>query len=71
MLSFADIQPPILQRDPTVICGMDVNAVVEEKRRVRSDVKAMDGSGELDPWTAWAYKPRTVTLLLLGACLLM
>lgn len=26
---------------------------------------------ELDPWTAWAYKPRTITLLLIGACLLM
>lgn len=26
---------------------------------------------EVDPWTAWAYKPRTITLLLLGACLLM
>ena len=26
---------------------------------------------ELDPWTAWAYKPRTVTLLLIGACFLM
>lgn len=26
---------------------------------------------ELDPWTAWAYKPRTITLLLVGACFLM
>ena len=26
---------------------------------------------ELDPWTAWAYKPRTITLLLIGACFLM
>lgn len=26
---------------------------------------------ELDPWTAWAYKPRTITLLLIGACLLI
>ncbi|KAI5066816.1 hypothetical protein GOP47_0017344 [Adiantum capillus-veneris] len=26
---------------------------------------------DLDPWTAWAYRPRTLTLLLLGACLLV
>ena len=26
---------------------------------------------ELDPWTAWAYKPRTLTLLFVGACFLM
>ncbi|XP_038892335.1 CDP-diacylglycerol--serine O-phosphatidyltransferase 1-like isoform X1 [Benincasa hispida] len=26
---------------------------------------------DLDPWTAWAYRPRTVTLLLLGACFLI
>ncbi|GAB2296998.1 heat shock protein Pss1 [Dionaea muscipula] len=26
---------------------------------------------ELDPWTSWAYKPRTVTLLLIGACFLI
>lgn len=26
---------------------------------------------DLDPWTAWAYKPRTISLLLIGACFLM
>lgn len=26
---------------------------------------------EFDPWTAWAYKPRTITLLLIGACFLI
>ncbi|MCO5588877.1 hypothetical protein L7F22_042838 [Adiantum nelumboides] len=26
---------------------------------------------DLDPWTAWAYRPRTLTFLLLGACLLV
>ncbi|KAK9699442.1 hypothetical protein RND81_08G173600 [Saponaria officinalis] len=26
---------------------------------------------ELDPWTAWAYKPRTITLLLIGVCFLI
>lgn len=26
---------------------------------------------ELDPWTAWAYKPRTITLLFIGSCFLM
>ncbi|KAG8639170.1 CDP-diacylglycerol--serine O-phosphatidyltransferase 1 isoform X2 [Manihot esculenta] len=27
--------------------------------------------GDVDPWTAWAYKPRTISLLLIGACLLI
>lgn len=26
---------------------------------------------DLDPWTAWAYKPRTISMLLVGACFLM
>ncbi|KAJ0038679.1 hypothetical protein Pint_22167 [Pistacia integerrima] len=26
---------------------------------------------ELDPWTAWAYKPRTISFLLIGACFLI
>ncbi|KAK4763468.1 hypothetical protein SAY87_012906 [Trapa incisa] len=26
---------------------------------------------DLDPWTAWAYKPRTITFLLIGACFLI
>ncbi|RAL40221.1 unnamed protein product [Cuscuta campestris] len=26
---------------------------------------------ELDPWTAWAYKPHTITLLFIGACFLI
>lgn len=35
------------------------------------DVNSLDVEEELDPWTAWAYKPRTITLLLIGACFLM
>lgn len=35
------------------------------------DVNTSDIEDELDPWTAWAYRPRTITLLLIGACLLM
>jgi phosphatidylserine synthase 2 len=36
----------------------------------------MNGGGgdvetDLDPWTAWAYKPRTISLLLIGACFLI
>lgn len=35
------------------------------------DVNTLYVEDELDPWTAWAYKPRTITLLLIGACFLM
>ncbi|KAL0538713.1 hypothetical protein IC582_022868 [Cucumis melo] len=31
----------------------------------------LSNAEDLDPWTAWAYKPRTVSLLLLGACFLI
>jgi phosphatidylserine synthase 2 len=26
---------------------------------------------EYDPWTAWLYKPHTISVLVVGACLLM
>ncbi|KAL6848631.1 hypothetical protein ACP4OV_021214 [Aristida adscensionis] len=34
---------------------------------------ATDGGGaeEYDPWTAWLYKPHTISVLLVGACLLI
>uniref|UniRef100_A0A804UCB8 CDP-diacylglycerol--serine O-phosphatidyltransferase n=2 Tax=Zea mays TaxID=4577 RepID=A0A804UCB8_MAIZE len=32
---------------------------------------ATDGGEEYDPWTAWLYKPRTISVLLVGACLLI
>ncbi|KAL7001071.1 heat shock protein Pss1 [Sarracenia purpurea var. burkii] len=35
------------------------------------DVGMLAAADELDPWTAWAYKPRTISLLLLGACFLI
>ncbi|EYU40802.1 hypothetical protein MIMGU_mgv1a007963mg [Erythranthe guttata] len=35
------------------------------------DVSISNIEDELDPWTAWAYKPRTITLLLIGACFLV
>ncbi|GAA0142327.1 hypothetical protein Leryth_024554 [Lithospermum erythrorhizon] len=35
------------------------------------DVSSVNMDDELDPWTAWAYKPRTITLLFIGACFLI
>lgn len=35
------------------------------------DVSTSLVEDDLDPWTAWAYRPRTISLLLVGACLLM
>jgi phosphatidylserine synthase 2 len=34
-------------------------------------VKPVSNFGEVDPWTAWAYRPRTISLLLMGTCFLM
>ncbi|XP_031114265.1 CDP-diacylglycerol--serine O-phosphatidyltransferase 1-like [Ipomoea triloba] len=35
------------------------------------EVNSTSSVDELDPWTAWLYKPRTVTLLFIGACFLI
>ncbi|XP_071928738.1 CDP-diacylglycerol--serine O-phosphatidyltransferase 1 isoform X5 [Coffea arabica] len=35
------------------------------------NVNISSADDELDPWTAWAYKPRTLTLLFVGACFLI
>ncbi|GFZ15949.1 phosphatidyl serine synthase family protein [Actinidia rufa] len=35
------------------------------------DTSSLASADELDPWTAWAYKPRTISLLLVGACFLI
>ncbi|KAG6396604.1 hypothetical protein SASPL_142757 [Salvia splendens] len=35
------------------------------------DLSTSSSEDEHDPWTAWAYKPRTITLLLIGACFLV
>jgi hypothetical protein len=45
----------------------------EGKTLVREDSesKAWSIVRDLDPWTAWLYKPRTITVLLVGACLLV
>uniref|UniRef100_A0A0E0L5H0 CDP-diacylglycerol--serine O-phosphatidyltransferase n=1 Tax=Oryza punctata TaxID=4537 RepID=A0A0E0L5H0_ORYPU len=41
----------------------------EERRLVAA---AEDGGAEeYDPWTAWLYKPHTISVLLVGACLLI
>ncbi|XP_071693264.1 CDP-diacylglycerol--serine O-phosphatidyltransferase 1-like isoform X2 [Rutidosis leptorrhynchoides] len=42
------------------------------KRERRKDYLVQQSSDdELDPWTAWAYKPRTITLLFIGSCILI
>ena len=39
--------------------------------REDSESKAWSIMRDLDPWTAWLYKPHTVTVLIIGACLLV
>ncbi|XP_062075319.1 uncharacterized protein LOC133779364 [Humulus lupulus] len=39
--------------------------------RENGDVNHFSAIDDLDPWTAWAYKPRTILMLLIGACFLM
>ncbi|URE42833.1 phosphatidylserine synthase, partial [Musa troglodytarum] len=55
---------------------MEANGLVKITRRnhmAQGDIDARSKSdfGELDPWTAWAYKPRTISLLLIGTCILV
>jgi phosphatidylserine synthase 2 len=39
--------------------------------RACNGVRPVNNFGDVDPWTAWAYKPRTISLLLMGTCRLM
>jgi phosphatidylserine synthase 2 len=43
----------------------------EERRPPATDNSGGGGGEEYDPWTAWLYKPHTISVLLVGACLLM
>eukprot|EP01018_Ginkgo_biloba_P010940 Gb_17542 [translate_table: standard] len=43
----------------------------EQKDRGNDDSRLHTITEELDPWTAWAYRPHTISLLLVGACLLI
>ncbi|RWW89518.1 hypothetical protein BHE74_00001536 [Ensete ventricosum] len=51
--------------------GLDRTTRRDSIAREDSDAESLNGFGEFDPWTAWAYKPRTISLLLIGACLLV
>ncbi|XP_064990959.1 CDP-diacylglycerol--serine O-phosphatidyltransferase 1-like isoform X2 [Musa acuminata AAA Group] len=51
--------------------GLDRTTRRDNIAREDSDAESLNGFGEFDPWTAWAYKPRTISLLLIGACLLV
>jgi phosphatidylserine synthase 2 len=43
----------------------------EERRPPATNSYGGGGGEEYDPWTAWLYKPHTISVLLVGACLLM
>jgi phosphatidylserine synthase 2 len=43
----------------------------EERRPPATNSSGGGGGEEYDPWTAWLYKPHTISVLLVGACLLM
>ncbi|CAL9114144.1 unnamed protein product [Musa textilis] len=51
--------------------GLDRTTRRDYIAREDNDAESLNGFGEFDPWTAWAYKPRTISLLLIGACLLV
>lgn len=45
---------------------MEAAAAARQRARPRTPP-----AEEYDPWTAWLYKPRTISVLLVGACLLI
>uniref|UniRef100_A0A0E0MQN4 CDP-diacylglycerol--serine O-phosphatidyltransferase n=2 Tax=Oryza rufipogon TaxID=4529 RepID=A0A0E0MQN4_ORYRU len=57
------------------IITMEVNGHHKPRReyngRECNGVQSVNNFGDIDPWTAWAYKPRTVSLLLMGTCFLI
>jgi phosphatidylserine synthase 2 len=55
---------------------MEHNGPMLEKKKGKNagendDLRLHNATEELDPWTAWAYRPHTISLLLIGACLLI
>ncbi|KAF9677390.1 hypothetical protein SADUNF_Sadunf08G0102600 [Salix dunnii] len=54
---------------------MELNGLRKMRRTDHADQAngdlALASVGDVDPWTAWAYKPRTISLLLIGACFLI
>lgn len=55
---------------------MDVDRKMERKERDlimhrKHNAEPQSSIEELDPWTAWAYEPHTISLLFIGACLLV
>ena len=56
--------------------AMELNNARRHRRRDHNarengDTSSLASADELDPWTAWTCKPRTLSLLLVGACFLM
>ncbi|XP_064943591.1 CDP-diacylglycerol--serine O-phosphatidyltransferase 1-like isoform X1 [Musa acuminata AAA Group] len=65
-----------MKRGAAWLMLMEANGLVKITRRNHMaqgdiDAKSKSDFGELDPWTAWAYKPRTISLLLIGTCILV
>jgi len=55
---------------------MEHNGPMSEKKKGQNsgendDLSLHSATEELDSWTAWAYRPHTISLLLVGACLLI
>lgn len=55
---------------------MDIDRLREREQKNhifqgKHNAEPQNSIKELDPWTAWAYRPRTITLLFIGACLLV
>ena len=51
-------------------CGGDEN-VAADLVRTESEIKARSVLKDLDPWTAWLYKPHTLIVTLIGAGVLV
>uniref|UniRef100_A0A0E0BW58 CDP-diacylglycerol--serine O-phosphatidyltransferase n=1 Tax=Oryza meridionalis TaxID=40149 RepID=A0A0E0BW58_9ORYZ len=66
---------PLVDNKLPRIITMEVNGHHKPRReyngRECNGVQSVNNFGDIDPWTAWAYKPRTVSLLLMGTCFLI
>ncbi|MQL89622.1 hypothetical protein Taro_022199, partial [Colocasia esculenta] len=69
--SNVQLPSPGCQGNTSKSAPMEVKEAQKKRIGLQNDVNLINSDDEHDPWTAWAYKPRTITLLLLGACLLI
>ena len=66
-----DAGPPGMANGAAPAKGAGVGRMGSRLVRTTSEIKAEEILNDVDPWTAWMYKPQTSLVTLAGACVLV